>query len=259
MILSNNSEFVAPVVTDDPTLAGAAICIDCSGPLGARNKTGRCKPCCIKWLADVRRLPQNYCGCGAKIRNHSERCPPCNRVWMNESTDIKAARAEGIRRKFQDPEHRAKMAKVARRNSTKYYSDPAAIERARENGKRLYREFLNTPESRAKCNAAIRASAWKATEKYLGWCPPEHRDEYRRLQKRLKSSVKAREEIERVVAEEKAIKHPFFEDVLHFMRRLTAIVRLDNGNYRVGTAELTPGELLKRAERKGYSYERLAA
>jgi hypothetical protein len=166
-------------------------------------------------------------------------------------------RAEGIRRKFQEPEHREKMAKVARRNGSKYWLEhrPEAVER----GKLLYQNFLSKPESRAKCAEAIRANSWKITEKYLSWCPPEYRDEYRTLQRRWRGAKRARAYIEGKMREDRAVKHPHFQSVVDHMRRLTAVVRLNNGNYRVGIAELTPGQLLERAEAKGYETPRWAA
>jgi hypothetical protein len=151
------------------------------------------------------------------------------------------------------------MALVAARNGSKYWTDPEHRPVAVERGKMLYREYLSKPETRERCVAAIRANSWKITEHYLSWCPVELRDEYRKLQKRWRSGKRARAFIEEKIREQRAIAHPEWHTVLDHMRRLTAVVRLDNGNYRVGLAELTPGQLLERAEAKGYELPKWAA
>lgn len=249
--------FVAPVKKVGPTLAGAAIlCSSCGGPRSNRSKTGLCFSCAMK----ARKPKPRFCSeCGVKIYAKSK-LGLC-RQHVYSSAEFQRRRTEAIRRAFENPEHREKMRKVIIRNHSKAMLRPEFMQWMRENGERLGK-ILQSPEMRARTNSPeCRARLGRAvSEARMKWCPEELRDEYRHLirSKRMHSS-EAKKIILGKMDELRAIRHPFFEDVLHFMRRLTAVLRLDNGNYRVGITELTPGQLLKRAESKGYTFERMAA
>lgn len=250
------TELVAPPDVG-PTEGGAAIlsCIVCGGHRSSRSKSGRCHKCAMRARAPAPR----FCKCGKRLNRQTKSgmCLPCLRV----TPEFQAKRLAAVRKAFENPEHRAKMAKVVARNHAKARLRPEFAQWLHEHGKHL-QTILHSPEVRAKQRTPEhRAKMGKAvSDARLSWCPPELRAEYRSLikSKRMLMS-EARPIIEAKAQELRAIRHPCFEDVLHFMRRLTAVLRLDNGNYRVGLAELTPGQLLKRAESKGYSFERMAA
>lgn len=233
-------------------------CIDCSGPTTKRSKSGRCVPC----MYAAKRRPARHCvDCGVEVSRCSRgRCRSCSATALNADASLKQRRVDGIRRKFaEDPAHREKMAKVARRNGAGFWLDPAHRDEAVARGQRLYKQFLSKPEVRARCNEAIRANSWKISDHHLAWCPAEYRDEYRALKARLRYAPKARAAIEQRIREERAVKHPAWGSVIDFLRRLAPVIRLDNGNYRFGITELTPGELLERAEAKGFELTRRAA
>jgi hypothetical protein len=190
-------------------------CVDCAGPIGERNKTGRCRTCSSRALGISRRLPPNAClDCGTNITRDAKRCQPCANALVNSSPDVKAARAAGIRRTFKDPAHRQKMRAVIIRNATKARADPAYHARLVEHGKKQYAVYLNTPEARANNLAARRANSHKITEHWLGWCPLEHRAEYARLRlsKRM-LAADARKIIEAAIRAEKARPKTFEEQL----------------------------------------------
>jgi hypothetical protein len=245
--------FVAPSL-DGPTRGGAAICA-----CGSRMKRGS-KSCWSCFVAGKPKVVPACKDCGVTISAASRgRCRPCSAAYLNSNPEYRLNRAEGIRRKFRDPEHRVKMAKVAARNGANYWLEPEHRQEAVERGKRLYRDYLSKPETRERCVAAIRANSWKISEKHLSWCPPQYRDEYRTLQRRWRGAKRARAHIEAKILEDRAIKHPHWQSVIDHMRRFTSVVRLDDGNYHVGLAHLSPGALLERAEAKGYEIPRWAA
>jgi hypothetical protein len=178
---------------------------------------------------------------------------------MNEDDALKLRRAEGIRRKFQDPKHRAKMAEVARRNGQKAAADPAHHQWLVEHGKELYAKYLaplqpgHSPEARAKAGR-------KRTETVLGWCPPELRALHRRntISKRMRAAD-SRAMIEKMVADREAIRSGHLDDALFWLNRIAPVKRLDDGTYRYGSAILTPGQLIDRAKLKGWHPMDMAA
>lgn len=119
--------------------------------------------------------------CPEIITAKSTRCRGCATRRVNASPEVAAARAAGIRAKFTDPAHLAKMQRVAKRNGETARADPAFRARLVEHGKRQRAGSLGTPQARAAYLASRPASGRKRTETVLGWCPPEYRDEYRRL------------------------------------------------------------------------------
>lgn len=159
------------------------ICRECPSELGPRNKSGLCRSCSCARMGRLRTKPRKVCGCGKVLshRNKTGQCHPCFNTSINNDPEIKRKRAEGIRRKFKDPMHRAKMVVVARRNGKAASNDPAHRQWLRENGRRIYNEYLNRPDIRAKNAIAVSAAKDKVWQKRMGWCPPEMLDRYRYL------------------------------------------------------------------------------
>jgi len=261
------SELVAPL-TIGPTsrvvpAGGAAIltCSTCGGKRSQKSTTGLCFSCSMKARAPAPR----YCGdCGKQIhrQNKSGFCHPC----LTKQPEFHERRLVAVRKAFENPAHVEKMRKVIARNHAKARLEkPGFEEWLHSNGKRLAK-MLHTPEMRAKTQSEeTRHKLSKTqTEKKRAWCPPGYWEEYRRLirSKRMHSSEARPLILAKAAAEElerRAMTHPAWQSVIDHMRRLTAVIRLDNGNYRVGTAELTPGQLLERAELRGYELPRWAA
>lgn len=203
-------------------------CSDCAKPISRRSKTGRCLKCACRLIGQARKLPPRHCcDCGTEIsRSAKGRCRPCGAAYVNGSAEIKARRADAIRAKFRDPNHAAKMRVVARENGKKASQDPLHRQWLKANGKRLYRDILSRPDIREKNIAAIRANSHKITEHFLGWCPPEWRDEYRyliRTKRMLAAEAKAvilaqitaeRERARRAAVREAEKLSPFERDEL---------------------------------------------
>lgn len=229
-------------------------CIVCNGPTTTRSRLGRCRRCAY----EARRRPIPTCSdCGVPITRSSRgRCRPCSAEVLNSDKAFHARRIEGIRRKFEDPEHRAKMAAVARRVGQKAAVDPDhrawLIEHGRRQVKRLW-----TPEARARFLAGRPAAGRKISETRMGWCPPEYRDEYRRLcrSKRL-NAADARAIIEQKIANQDALGD--VDSALDYLRRFAPVAKLENG-FRYGNAILTPAEVVSRARVRGWQPERLVA
>lgn len=126
-------------------------CGTCSKPLTDKAKGGLCRSCLVR--------------------------------AMNADPECQRARKAGIAKKWQDPEHRAKMIRVAGASMAKFLAKPGARERLREQGRRTAREVLRRPDIMARARTpevnAKRAKALHETR--MGWCPPEHRQMYRDL------------------------------------------------------------------------------
>jgi hypothetical protein len=208
--------------------------------------------------------PRHCETCGKTLfrQNKTGFCLPC----LQTRPEFKARRIAGMKRVFANPEHLEKMRKVIARNHAKARIEKPEFEAWLVNHGKELAKLLQTPEIKAKTfSEETRAKAAKAqSEAKLGWCPPEFRAEYRMLvRKKRMHSKDARPIIEAKAAEkareDRAVKHPCWQSVIDHMRRTTAVILLGNGNYRVGTAELTPGQLLERAELRGYELPRWAA
>ena len=198
----------------------------------------------------------NCLDCGKQIGpgRKSGRCLPCGNLFRGSDPEFQRRRAEGIRRKFQDPEHLEKMRAVARRNGQKASTDPEYRKRLIERGKRIYAEILSRPDVRKRNVAAIKASGWKITEHWLGWCPEEYRGLYRRLtlSKRMPAKA-AREAVEKHIADDQAIRSGNLSDAVFWLNRIAPVSKLDDGRYRYGNAILSPGEIMARARLKGWT------
>ena len=265
-------EFVVPSLSTGPTRDvaiagdGAAICRECGTRICKRTLSRLCRSCAAACRSPSKvPLTRSCSDCGTGITEKSKgRCRSCATTYYNRLPETKKKRVEGWKKRLSDPAKYEQVCKTAARNSQKAMADPvkraAAVERARK----VYRKYLDTPEMRERIRATRKRAGEKLTEQRLAWCPQEYRELHAQNVKthRMKAA-QSREMIEKMIAErtreERAIRHPYFPEVVEFMRRLTAVVRLDNGNYRVGLVELTPGRLLERAESRGYDLERWAA
>lgn len=149
------------------------------------------------------------CNCGAlSARNKSGRCRPCSARAIFHTPGSRERATAAIRAKFDDPEHRARWARQLKINA----ATERSIEMKREHGRRQYREILSRPEVQAviQSDEAKAKRGASVTNTKLGWCPQEHRDEYRHLMrsKRL-SAADARKAIETKVAEQEQARLRF--------------------------------------------------
>lgn len=181
---------------------------------------------------------------------------------MNADPEFQKTRVAGIRRKFKEPEYRAKMQRLGSRLGQKSALDEELQERRREHGKWAYANFLSRPETVAKCLAKVKANGPKLRAIRMAWCPREMWDRHKFLVRSKKMRFEdAKEQVFREWDELRAARHPYFGSVVDFMRRRTAVI--DRGaheekRYRVGLTDMTAGELLKRAEFNGYQMEMAA-
>jgi hypothetical protein len=205
------------------------------------------------------------CGVGITALALTGRCRRCALAICNADPDAGRKRSEGmLRRHAADPAEKARRAKIMNRNREKAMTDPAVRAKLSAIGHANINNLLK-PETRAKI-LATRAQAGKAyTELKLGWCPPDLRAEYKRLYRGTKlTSADARAIIEQKIADREALRE--IDAIIHFMRRLAPIARCNEQGkpdptgsfFRFGNTVLTPGELMRRAEARGYG-ERMAA
>lgn len=269
MIRSSVSEFVAPSLSTGPTCdvavtgGGVAICRECGAGICKRTKSRLCRSCAATTRAkSAVPLTRSCSDCGTPISEQSKgRCRSCATAYYNRLPETKKKRVEGWKKRLADPAKYAQVCRTAARNSQKAMADPIKRAAAAERARKMYRKYLDTPEMRERIRATRKRAGEKIREHLLGWCPPEYRELHaENVNTHRMKAAQSREMIEKLIAErtreERAIRHPYFSQTVDFMRRLTAVVRLDNGNYRVGLAELTPGQLLQRAEAKGYVFPR---
>lgn len=203
------------------------------------------------------------CGKGISTRSRSGRCNACFNISKGKDPIFQAARAEGIRRKFKDPEHLAKMQRIARRNGQKARCDPAYAKQLSERGKILAETVLKSPEVRARTmSKASRALAGRAIHEFhMGWCPVEYRDHYRRLvrSKRMPAADARQATLRKIELDTLApIARLHADAAADFLRRYTAVQRTEEG-WRYGTTVLTPEQLIERAQLKGWQPSRWAA
>jgi len=138
-------------------------------------------------------------GCGATISPQSKKgwCKRCAARALNADPEIRARKKAALARYYAQPGVREeRAAKIAAYNRN---SSPERRAMLREHGLRMFERHLSNPANAAKANspeAKARAAAAQIDTK-LAWCPPERRDEYRRLcaSQRL-SAAEARRVIE---------------------------------------------------------------
>ena len=239
----------------------APACVECGTPIGPRTKSGLCR-IHARGKGHARYPRDRQCSvCGTGITRHAKSgmCKPCANRSRNSTDEFRRKVSEGQKRRMLEPEYAAMKARVAARNAQKAYLDPERREKARKLAlKHLEKAF--TPEAIAKKKRRIREARDAQRDKRLAWCPPEFRAlHHHNVNSKRMPAAESREMIEGLILEQRAARHPYFESVVDFMRQFTAVYdRLQYGQerkrYRVGLVDLTAGELLQRAEFKGYIY-----
>lgn len=241
-------------------------CKQCGGPVSRTSASGMCRVCARRARGRVPAPQRGNCGeCGKQLGlcNKTGYCAVCGTRRMNADPVFQASRVAGVKRKWQDPEYAAKMRKIAQRLGRVSALDEELQERRRKHGKRVYAALLCRPDVMARSLASRKAMGPKIRAMRMAWCPPELWDKHKHLVRCKKmKTAEAREIVLKEWDEIRAARHECFESVVHFMRRLTAVI--DRGpheekRYRVGLADMTPGELLRRAEAKGYQEFEVAA
>lgn len=127
------------------------ICRDCSSPISKQSKTGRCRKCAL--------------------------------AVSNADPEFQRRRRTAIIRRFDDPLERARAARQLYENHMTAREDPEVDRRVRENMRRC-RINMDDPEQRARFIAGTPDRIRKRIETVFAWCPPDLRDEYRRLRKK---------------------------------------------------------------------------
>jgi hypothetical protein len=188
-------------------------------------------------------------------------CKGCFAKRFNSLPETRKKRSEMWKERINRPGERERLARQVQRGFNKAMCDPEKRARIVERGKWLLANVINTPEVQAKLKASRKKAGKTISELRMAWCPPEYRGLHRsNMATHRMKSAQSREMIERLAAkdelERRAARHLCFSSVVDFMRRYTAV--FDHGadkekRYRVGLVDMTAGELLKRAESKGYS------
>lgn len=237
-------------------------CATCGVPRSSKNKTGLCRKCAAAVTGRARRIERRTecIECGGRITRQSKtgRCRVCASIHVNKTDELKLKRAEGIRRKFQDPEHRAKMAKVAIRNGQKGAADPEHHAWLVRRGYELTK-ILQSPEVRARNQSPeCRARAGRSvSETRMAWCPKEYWEDYRFLVRSKRMlAADARRMIEQKIADRQALKD--IDEALYFLRKFAPVAKLEDG-FRYGNAILSPAEVIERAKTRGWQPDRWAA
>lgn len=201
------------------------------------------------------RSPKRICrDCPKPISKGSKlgRCHRCANALRRADPEAERRRIEGLRRYCQSPEGYAQKARQARHNARKGALGPAHRAWLVQHAANI-RKKPSDPDVVARLAAGRKVAGRKRTEYFLGWCPEEYRDEYRKLTDRHIHAAEARAIVEARVAEDRAAKSA--EEAAAFMRRFTAVFKTPTGKYRVGLIDMTPGELLLRAESRGFRSE----
>lgn len=145
-------------------------------------------------------MKQCSCGTALGAKNQSGLCRSCVAKRINADPEASARRKAGMRRYYDELGGReAAGARIAEWNRN---MPPEERERRRVRGVQQYHNILNTPEIRARSSGpdARRRARLAQEETLLGWCPPDRRDEYRRLiRSRQASAAEARRMIEETI------------------------------------------------------------
>lgn len=236
-------------------------CTLCSAPIVGKGGSTRCRPCAAKnRKPPTLREPIAQCGdCGRGISGTSKSglCKSCATARWNRLPETRQKRIDGWKKRLADPEKYAQLCKIAARNSQKAMTDPEKLAKAQENGRRIYRLYLDNDEMRARIKASRKRAGEKIREYRLGWCPEKYRDLHRENVERHRcTAAESRAMIEKMIANEAALKH--VSDALDYLKRLAPVRVLENG-YQYGNAILTPAEVIERAKLRGWQPDRWAA
>lgn len=200
------------------------------------------------------------CGTGVSSRNTSGLCRRCSLV-KTRSPEVRARAVATFRQVMSDPVRRAKMGKaVSEARRRRMATDPAFAAQCREAGRRLGLSGVGlaakTPETHKRAGQSV-------SNRRLSWCPPEYRDEYRRLLKNGMKKAEAKplilEKARNRELERLASLHA--SDAAHFLSRHAPVVRCFDGGkidhrgpyWRMGNIyPLTGPEIVERAMNKGW-------
>jgi hypothetical protein len=140
--------------------------------LGKRNKLGRRCSDCDKAIPDA---------------NLSGRCKSCATIRSNKTPEMRKKRSEGWKKRLADPVLYARVCATAKANSRKAMADPVKRAEAAERGRKIYREYLDTPEMRARlASPEMLAQRGRSVSKHrMAWCPPEYRELYYELRRKI--------------------------------------------------------------------------
>lgn len=229
--------------------AGGPSCHDCSAPISAQSRTGRCRKCCLRylngqpWFQRVRKIgigmdPDkriDCSGCGKILgpRNRTGLCLTC----FNKDPAYSRKRGAGL--------SRAIYARLER--------DPEFAARYREKGRKLGLSGLGN--AAAPAGGEIRQRMGRAmSELYLGWCPPEYRSSYRDLVRNKKLGVPEakRRTLERAHNDRLSrLVATSLSSAIDFLRPFAPVLPRENG-FLYGTVILTPEQIVERAQNKGW-------
>lgn len=197
-------------------------CSDCEKPIATRAKGTRCLTCFNKARAAK---PKNCSVCGIALNARQNKSGMCRTHALH--------------------------AAVAR----KRVEDPSFVEKMRELGRATVYQNLLSPEARARSRPAMAEVGKLRTERMLGWCPVEYRDEYRRLMRGGHNSARqAKAQILKQIGADRLARLTTFDNLpaaVDYLRRYTAVFKRGDG-YLYGTTLLTPEQLIKRALDKGW-------
>ena len=245
----------------------APACAVCRTAITALGKSGKCRSCAAKTRAPAKNFAPRVakcvdCGTGITATSRTGRCKVCATIHNNRLPETIRKRKAGWKKRLAKPGERERLSKQVQRNREKAMCDPEKRARAVERGKWLIENVIRTPEVQARLREGHKKCGPKISAHRMAWCPPEYRELHRQnMATHRMRLAESRAMIEKLAAkdalEHRAARHPCFESVIDFMRRFTAV--FDHGpveekRYRVGLVDLTAGELLQRAEFRGYSY-----
>ena len=220
---------------------------DCTATLGERNASGYCRTHFQLGRLGPRRV--RHCGdCGTQIALDSiGRCRPCHFAYIQSDPAIAARRVDGSRAAKQDPAVRAKLAKAARRAAT---PERREITRQWALRNRIWEHArFHTPEANAKRGASV-------SETRMAWCPPEYRDEAKRM---VRNGKKPLVEVKRIIAArvEQAQLKPLLGYAIEAAEYVAVhdrcpVIKLPDGRWRYGTAPKDAEQIVAMAVRKGW-------
>ena len=122
-------------------------CVDCSGQLGPKNKTGYCRRCAV--------------------------------VRFNKDPARRAKLSSTLKRKYQvDPEYRAAM-----RDRLRALAVNPKVQAIKSRSMKDNRIWEHARHLMHAGSPARQLAGKRIRETLLGWCPPERRDDYRHLVK----------------------------------------------------------------------------
>lgn len=192
------------------------------------------------------------CECGAPISKRSKtgRCQPCANRFVNNSPEMKAKRAEGIRRKWAtDKEFAARM----KRQATERIMSPEVREKSRA------AFVLNQPWTKASRDAESYARGGRSiSEKRLGHIPLTLRGKYRYFVRSKRMSA-----ADATAACLALVDGHYAPQAVDFLRRFASVYRCDEAgapdsggsHYRYGNMVKSPKEFVELARRKGWQHD----